>query len=280
LEELTNKDHQQHTKCASCMIGKSTLEEFPELRTRADEPLKQVNFDSFSSSVVSIEGYSHAVVIVDCHSGYRWLYGMKAKDDVLKFIKKWYCSDIADIRQNHDLVVVMRDDARENKSNEIMEFIQSTGPRNHFSSSYKQWQNGLAEAAINSIMRLACTIMAESVLGGRFWFKAAIAGKDTRNVTYTQRLGQTPYSCMYDGELKDVSRFRAFGCSAWVYPNAERREKRKHPSRAQEAIYLGFEPMVILRSREANTVVNEPSTVLRALLPFSCKKYRRQVPKG
>jgi hypothetical protein len=44
-------------------------------------------------------------------------------------------------------------------------------------------------------------------------------------------------------ELKDVSRFRAFGCRAWVYLNAERREKGKHTPRAQEAaIYLGFKP--------------------------------------
>jgi hypothetical protein len=121
--------------------------------------------------------------------------GMKTKDNMLKVIKKWN-SDIADIRHKHDLVVVMRNNAGENKSHEIMEF-QSTGARNHFSSSYEQWQNGLAEAAINSIMRLARTVMAESGLGGRFWFKAALAGKDTRNVTYKQRLGQTPHSCIY-----------------------------------------------------------------------------------
>ena len=43
FEELTNKDCQQNTKCASCMIGKTTLGDFPELRTRADKPLTQVN---------------------------------------------------------------------------------------------------------------------------------------------------------------------------------------------------------------------------------------------
>ncbi len=69
-------------------------------------------YDSFSSSVVSIEGYSHAIVIVVCHSGY---------------------SNIADIRQKHDLVVVMRDNAGEIKSHKIMEFIQSTGARNNSS---------------------------------------------------------------------------------------------------------------------------------------------------
>jgi hypothetical protein len=99
LEELNKKSYHQHTKCASCIIGKKTLGVFFELRSRADKPLKQVNIDSFSSSVVSIEGYSHAVVIVDCHSGYRWLYGMKTKDDMLKVIKKWYI-DIADICAN------------------------------------------------------------------------------------------------------------------------------------------------------------------------------------
>ena len=85
--------------------------------------------------------------------------------------------------------------------------------------------------------------MAESGLGGRFWFKfrAACAGKDARNVTYKQRLGSTPYTCMY-GDVKDVSRFRAFGCRAWVHLNSERRENGKHTPRALEAVYLGFEP--------------------------------------
>ena len=49
------------------MIGRSTLEDFPGEKIRVDRPLKQVSIDSFSSSVVSMEGYFHAVVIVDCH---------------------------------------------------------------------------------------------------------------------------------------------------------------------------------------------------------------------
>ncbi len=37
---------------------------------------------------------------------------MKTKDDMLKVIKKWF-SDIAYIRQEHDLDVVMRDNVGE-----------------------------------------------------------------------------------------------------------------------------------------------------------------------
>jgi hypothetical protein len=43
-------------------------------------------------------------------------------------------------------------------------------------------------------------------------------------------------------EVKDVSRFSAFGCGAWVHLNSERREKGKHTPRVLEALYLGFEP--------------------------------------
>jgi hypothetical protein len=46
------------------------------------------------------------------------------------------------------------------------------------------------------------------------------------------------------GEMRDASRFRAFGCRAWVYLDADRREKGKHTARAVEAINLGFEPNI------------------------------------
>ena len=81
--------------------------------------------------------------------------------------------------------------------------------------------------------------MAESGLGGRFCFKAAKAGKDTRNVTFKERIGRSPYQAMY-GEKKDVSYFRAFGCRAWAYLDKRRREKGMHTPRAKEALYFGF----------------------------------------
>ena len=93
--------------------------------------------DSFSSSVRSIEGYFHALVLVDAATGYRWIYGMKTKDDALKVVKRW-SSDIADLRAKHKLVVFMRDNAGEYKSEEIMQFLDSKGIRNHFSTPKEQ----------------------------------------------------------------------------------------------------------------------------------------------
>ena len=124
LEELLQATYEKHTKCASYMVGKSTLEDYLGEKINADRPLKQVNIDSFSSSVVSIKGYFHAVIMVDCHTGYRWLYGMKTRDEMLQVVKWWY-GDIADLRQKHTLVVVMRDNAGEDKSRDIMEYFDN-----------------------------------------------------------------------------------------------------------------------------------------------------------
>ncbi len=145
---------------------------------------------------------------------------MKLKSDMLKVVKKWF-SDIADLRQKHKLVIVMLDNAGENKSQEIIDFFESVGVENYFSTAHEQWQNGLAEAAINAIMMAARTIMAESGLGGRFWFRTALAARDARNATYKERIDTTPWRRMY-GEMRDVSRFRAFGCRAWVYLDKDR----------------------------------------------------------
>ncbi len=55
-------------------------------------------------------------------------------------------------------------------------------------------------------MKSARTVMAESGLGDRIWFRAATTGKEARNVTFKERMGMTPYQVIY-GEKKDVSNF-------------------------------------------------------------------------
>ena len=61
---------------------------------------------------------------------------MKSKDEMLKVTKKWY-ADIADLRQKYQLVVFMPDNAGENKSQGIIDFIKSIGATNRFSTPYE-----------------------------------------------------------------------------------------------------------------------------------------------
>ena len=63
-------------------------------------------------------------------------------------------------------------------------------------SNGKMESNGPLEAAINSVMMISRTIMVESGLGSRFWFKSAAEGCEARNVTYKARIGTTPWKLM------------------------------------------------------------------------------------
>ncbi len=66
--------------------------------------------DSFSSSVKSIEGYFNSLVIVDAATGYRWIHGLKTKDEALNIVKRLY-ENISHLRAKHKLVVLMLDNA-------------------------------------------------------------------------------------------------------------------------------------------------------------------------
>ena len=88
-------------------------------------------------------------------------------------------------------------------------------------------------------MKLALSTMVESGLGGQFWFSAALAANDARNVTYKEHIRMTPWEIMY-GSKKNVSDYLAFGCLSYVYMNKDRRGNGKHLSQALNAIHLGF----------------------------------------
>jgi hypothetical protein len=105
-------------------------------------------------------------------------------------MKTWYY-DIADLRTRHKSVILRLDNASEYESEEMMQFLESRGICSHYSTLKEQWQNGAAELAINSITMIARTVMAESDLGERFWFKAA------PNVTFEERIGMTLHQAMY-----------------------------------------------------------------------------------
>ena len=114
-----------------------------------------------SSATPSIEGNNYALVITDDASMYR-----------------------ANIRARYVLQIPIRDNAGELRSADLNTFIESLGVKNYFSVAYEQYQNGPAESSIHSLSLLSRTQMVESGLMGKFWYRALVNAKDTRNATY------------------------------------------------------------------------------------------------
>ncbi len=70
------------------------------------------------------------VFTTDC-TGYQWIYCFKTEDNILKATKKWYTgySDIAELREMHNLLVLVLDNAVKHRSLEIIEFFETRGIR-------------------------------------------------------------------------------------------------------------------------------------------------------
>jgi hypothetical protein len=113
----------------------------------------------------------------------------------------------------------LRDNAGENKSQEIQEFFKSGGVLNHFSTPEEQWQNGAAESTINSIMLIARTSWKSLDwvvdFGSRRLLLALMHGM--RHSRHTLRHHLIRHCSEH--QRKDVSGFRAFKCKAVVYLN-------------------------------------------------------------
>ncbi len=100
LDKLADYKFDEHEMCPACMIGKSKLQNVPGLAKRATRPLTKVNFDLIVSTISLIEGYLYGALFVDDHTGYKWLYGLKTKDEALNTAKIWI-AEIADLRKIH-----------------------------------------------------------------------------------------------------------------------------------------------------------------------------------
>jgi hypothetical protein len=165
------------------------------------------------------------------------------KDEVKLASERWM-AEIAELREKYPLfLVVMRDNAGENKSKELADYFTSRRVENYYSTAYEPWQDGLAEeAAVKSVMMLAKCGMAGSGLEGPYWFCAATNGKDCRNVIYKERIKDNPWGLLYK-EMRKISRFRPFGCIFWMYLNKDQREKGKTaPSRGSYQPRFCFRP--------------------------------------
>ncbi len=71
------------------MIRKSKIAKSSGASKRAIRPLAKVNFDLIFSIIPSIEGYLYSALFVDNHTGYKWVYGLKTRDEALNTAKEW-----------------------------------------------------------------------------------------------------------------------------------------------------------------------------------------------
>ena len=136
-------------------------------------------------------------------------------------------------------MTLIRDNAGENRSQEVEDYIESLQVQSRYTAAYEQWQDGQPETAIRTLTRLVRSIKTESGVNVRFWFHMMVTAANASNVTWKKILGTTPHRAAF-GEKKDLSKLRAFGCRVIMYLEDVRREEPGgFADRGAEGINLG-----------------------------------------
>ncbi len=156
----------------------------------------------------------------------------------------------------------MQDNAGENKLQKIINFIESIGATNWFSTPYEQWQNGLAESAINLVIRLVCMEILVQGCSSRcrcLWcYVHRLSRGDTMvyDILWT-KVCFTVQCILMQGVC--ASQFRL------------KREGKAHSPCTHGGlpwIWAQHQHMVVLHARRANTMLYKPGTVWWTLTSF------------
>lgn len=224
--------------CAACAKGKATRASFPKSKSgRAKNMLDLVHSDLWGPAPVqTIHGTRYAMTFTDDSSSWVWVYYLKRKSDAFAAFKEWLV--IVEAETGRRLLVWRTDGGGEFIIREWEQFLKDRGIRHEKSSPNTPEQNGDAERQNRSLFDRARTVLIDARLPLFLWAEAVNYIAYTKNRNPTRALtNTTPFEVRY-AIKPDVSKLYPFGCKAYVYLDAKKRNKLE--GRATEGIFVGY----------------------------------------
>ena len=286
LENLTSATFPAKYISPEVQMGKMQNRDRPHSHpTAAPRPMAGIHWDIFGPAKTrSLNGSHYAVVFVDDHSGYTWIYGLPSKGHMYQTLEQFY-ADTAPLRERHgNILWVRRDNAGENISQQVEQFLRRHSIKSETSNPYEPWQNGTAERAIQTILRTARTVIVSSGLLGRFWLHACHYSNAIHNLQHCARLKTSPYVSMHQ-EKPDVSDFQIFGVECWLYRQPDQRPDKKFSSIGEPCIYLGPAlnrkgHVVWCPARGLNVITTSTNVNFGTRCPYSKRSPVEIIPQG
>lgn len=232
----------QQLNCDTCAITKAARKPFPpKASRRATRPLELVHADlagPFEQSLSS--GFQYYLLVVDDFSRLRWVKCMRSKAETLAYLMEyvaWANNQHSD--SGYRVKALRSDNGGEFTSNALTAFLVKEGITHELTTAYTPQQNGVVERANRTVMESARSMRRAANLPLSYWSAAVRAAVHLQNCLPTSALGKiSPYQAFY-GRPPDCTRWRRFGCMAFVrVPPAKRRGKLD--DRAVKCIFIGY----------------------------------------
>ncbi|KFD65016.1 LOW QUALITY PROTEIN: hypothetical protein M514_22733 [Trichuris suis] len=224
--------------CEGCIFGSMSRNPHREVTERRDcLPGEILHTDVCGPFIQpSIGGSLYFVCFKDESSGYRKVYFMKRKDEVLKYLKL-VITEVK--RETGRAVKCLRSDCGTEFVNKTVgDFLVENGILHERSPPYTPESNGMAERENRTLVEKARSTLCTRNLPKSLWAEAVYTAAYLMNrVPNRKENTATPYERWF-GKRPSVGHLRVFGCDAYVHVPAQHRKKLD--PKARKVVFVGY----------------------------------------
>ncbi|UYV73278.1 hypothetical protein LAZ67_10002447 [Cordylochernes scorpioides] len=185
----------------------------------------------------SLSKYLYFCLFKDYFSGYRHIYFIKNKSDVLDIFKEY--ATLIYTQTGNKIKVLRTDNALEFKSDNFADLCKRFGIIHEFTAPYVHEQIGRIERDNRTIVEAARSMLNLRNLPGFFWAEAYNTATYILNRSATKQTpGTTPYELFF-GTKPNVANYKIFGCNAYMHIPKENR--KKWDNKSIKLMFLGYE---------------------------------------
>jgi len=212
---------------------------FPSTGHRSSHPLDLIHSDLCGPlATATPEGYRYWIVFICDATRYRVVMMLKKKSDAFAAFKLYKAH--VENQTGRTIKALHDDKGGEYMSTEFNSFCDDSGIARLHTVRNRPQQNGDAENANQVMLNDITAMLSQANLPPSMWGRCLAAQVKVWNCMPTSALpGKTPYEAWY-GKKPDLSRFRVFGCIAYVFVQKDKRKKLE--PHMEKCIFLGYPP--------------------------------------
>ncbi|KAK1412979.1 hypothetical protein QVD17_34637 [Tagetes erecta] len=233
---LPISNHRNTDPCEICHQAKQTRSVFKPSDHKSNELGDLIHMDLWGPfKVTSREGYKYFLTIVDDYSRAVWIYLLKSKDEVFRYINRFFRLIATQFKQH--IKVCRTDNGTEFVNKQLEHFFEQNGVIHQTSCAYTPQQNGIVERKHRHLLNTARSLMFQANLPLNMWNECVLTATYLINRLPSSVLdGKSPYELLFKSKPL-LFHLRSFGCLCFC---TNLNPQNKFDSRSFKCIFIGY----------------------------------------